>query len=385
MNPFEFELRTHVVCGPGKIAELATILEKDSFKDIAVVIDEAVKNNNEITSALDKCKEKGIAVHVFSNPVAEPDYDFLDEVTNNIRKHHAQCIVGIGGGSTLDLAKGVATLLTNEGPGISYRGFPQLKHKPLPVIAIPTTAGTGSEVTYNAVFTDSKEKRKLGINSKFNYPMHAILDPQLTLSCPPSVTVSSGMDALVHTLESFAAKNATPYSKMFSREAFMLLYDHLIHISEKPNDIMVRSNLLLGAHYAGVALMNSGGGPTGAMSYPLGALFKVPHGIAGAVFLPKIVRFNCEHGYNGYNELFDMINGADKTLSAEKKRLAFAQKIDYVCTILNVPKKLTVFGINRENVNLLIEPIFGKTHAAVEQNPIPMKREDMEKIIDGML
>jgi len=379
---FEFEIRTHVMYGEGKAAGLGDLLKAESFTNAAVIVDAAMTDNQYVKSALSGITSAKVSV--FENPVAEPTYDFLDEFRKKFSGKHFDCVIGIGGGSTLDLAKGMATLLVNEGPAITYRGFPKLAVRPLPVIALPTTAGTGSEVTYNAVFTDSKEKRKMGINSKYNYPLHAVLDPLLTLSCPEKVTVSSGMDAMVHTLESFVSRNATIYSRMFSRQAFALLYGNLLKVLDEPGNVETRGRILLGSHFAGAALMNSGAGPAGAMSYPLGAVYKVPHGIAGAVFINKIVRFNVKHGYTEYEQLYDLLDGADASLSPQEKSAEFSKKIDELCAKLKVPQKLTTFGLTAKDIDFLNEQIFTGLKGAIDQNPVPMQREDMRIILEKM-
>ena len=255
------------------------------------------------------------------------------------------CLVGVGGGSTLDLTKGMAVLLTNEGEPLSFRGFPKLKNKPLPVIAIPTTSGTGSEVTYNAVFTNSQEKKKLGINSIFNFPVSAIIDPLVFVDCPFSVSVSAGADALVHTMESYVHRHHTLISRMYSKEAFRLIFNNLGKIKQDPTNVEVRANLALGAYLAGTALINAGSGPAGAFSYPLGAVYHVPHGYAGAVFLSSITRINVEKGYLGYAELYDLIEGADHQKSIIEKNRQFVVAMQKLMDQVEIPKSLSHFGL----------------------------------------
>lgn len=384
INAFEFEIKTHIIFGVGKILSLVEILEKESFNSVAVIIDSAVKNNENIKSAIEKIKQKGISIEIFYSEVKEePTYDYLDEFKLKMGDNY-NCIIGIGGGSTLDLSKGMATLLKNDGKSLTYRGFPKLKNKPLPVIAIPTTAGSGSDATYNAVFTNSLEKRKLGINSKDNFPIYAILDPELTLSCPETVTISSGADALVHCIETFSVKTTTPYAKMFAKEAFKLLFYNLPMVIENPKDITARGKVLLGSHFAGVATMSSGGaGLSGAMTYPLGGVFKVPHGIAGGIFLPKIVKFNVEKGFEGYWELYDIIENSEK-LSNEEKNKYFAKIIEMLCSKIKIPNKLNVLGIGKDKIDFLNDYLFENLKGAVENNPITLNKEDMKKILEEM-
>lgn len=382
MQPFKIQIKTNLIFGPGKIAELPELLKQEKFTKVAVVIDKGVANNQDLQNIFAKIKAEGIILNAFVNEVAEPDYDFLDNFKNNFADVEYQCLIGVGGGSSLDLAKGIAVLLANPGKAITYRGFPDLKHKPLPVIAIPTTAGTGSEVTYNAVFTDSAEKRKLGINSRLNYPIYAILDPNLTLSCPPSVTVSSGMDAIVHVVESFVSKTTNPISKMVAKESFSLVYPNLLRVLNEPNNIEVRGKLLLGSYLAGISL-ETGGGPSSSLSYPLGSLFKVPHGIAGGVFIHKIVKFNVDNGFSGYTEMYDSICPGEK-LSPEEKNKAFVEKMENLANSLNVPKKLTHFKIEKEYKASILDFTSKYMMGGINQNPVEMKLEDVDAILESM-
>ena len=382
MLPFKIQIKTNLVFGPGKIEELPDILKREKFSKVAVVIDKGVANNTDLQKVFSKIKEENITLNVFVNEVAEPDYDFLDEFKKHFAGIQYECLIGIGGGSSLDLAKGIAVLLANPGKAITYRGFPDLKHKPLPVIAIPTTAGTGSEVTYNAVFTDSAEKRKLGINSRLNYPIYAILDPNLTLSCPTSVTVSSGMDAIVHVVESFVSKTTNPLSKMVGKESFQLMYQNLLKVLHEPQNVSIRGKLLLGSYLAGISL-ETGGGPSSSLSYPLGSLFKVPHGIAGGVFIHKIVKFNVEKGFMGYTELYDSISPGEKKSDAEKNKL-FVQKMEELSSALNVPQKLTHFKIEKEHKASILDFTSKYMMGGINQNPVKMELEDVDAILESM-
>ncbi|MEK6809742.1 MAG: iron-containing alcohol dehydrogenase [Nanoarchaeota archaeon] len=382
MLPFKIQIKTNLIFGPGKIEELPELLKKEKFTKVAAVIDKGVANNVDLQNVFAKIKAEGITFDAFVNEVAEPDYDFLDEFKKNFAGIEYECLIGVGGGSSLDLAKGIAVLLANPGKAIAYRGFPDLKNKPLPVIAIPTTAGTGSEVTYNAVFTDSAEKRKLGINSRLNYPIYAILDPNLTLSCPPSVTVSSGMDAIVHVVESFVSKTSNPLSRMVGKESFQLMYLNLLKVLNDPQNVEVRGKLLLGSYLAGISL-ETGGGPSSSLSYPLGSLFKVPHGIAGGIFIDKIVKFNVEKGFTGYTELYDSICPGQEISDQEKNKL-FIRKMEELSSALNVPKKLTHFKISKEHKPAILEFTSKYMMGGINQNPLKMELEDVDTILESM-
>lgn len=377
---FRFFVNTDVRFGNGYIRKLPSIIKKYKFNDISIVIDHKVATNPVILSVIKDLSDDLHSVATYKNTAQEPDYDYLDAFKSKLSSTPTDCLIAVGGGSTIDLAKGVAILLTNDGPALSYRGFPDLKNKPIPLIAIPTTAGTGSEVTYNAVFTYNKEKKKLGINSIMNFPLCAIIDPELTLTCPPSVTVSSGVDSLVHTLESFIHKDHTPISRMYSKEAFRLLYNALNTILENPQSIKLRYDLALGAYLGATALFNAGSGIAGALSYPLGAHYKVPHGYAGAVFLFSVTKFNIEAGYDDYSELYNLIEDAEVTLSLEEKNRSFLIKIKKLVEKLEIEKSLRPFGLKEKDISFLIDQ-YDMLQKAFEQNPVFVTKQDIARIV----
>lgn len=379
----EFRISTHLRFGAGESEKLAEKISEFGYSKVAVIVDQRVIEQKQVKKILMTIQQGPAVFDILKNESVEPTYDYLEEFKAKILTKGYDCLVGIGGGSTIDLAKGLAVLMTNEGSALSFRGFPKLKNRPLAVVAIPTTAGSGSEATYNAVFTDSKEKRKLGINSIMNFPVCAIVDPLLTVDCPPLVTASSGADALVHALESFIHLKHTYLSRMYSREAFGLLFNNLFKILGNPSDIEVRGNVALGAYLAGVGLVNSGSGFAGAFSYPLGVFYKVPHGFAGAVFLAQITRFNVEKGYLDYAQLFDLIDGADKHLSVVEKNILFAQKIQELMDKLGIPKNLNHFKLGSKDVSLLVEQ-YDSLKGGISQNPIEVTKVDASKIINRL-
>jgi alcohol dehydrogenase class IV len=384
MKPFSFRLKTDMRFGVGITGNIGNLLRDYGFSKVGIIIDAGVLKNKAAHELINNLKETCTIEKIFENQISEPDYDYLDECKKEFLGTSMDCLIGIGGGSTMDLTKGVAALLKNPGKAIQYRGFNLLKNLSLPTVAVPTTAGTGSEVTPYAVFTDRNEKRKLGINSEYNIPRLTILDPLLTLSCPRSVTVSSGMDALTHAVESFVAKGATPISKMFSRNAFSLIFNNLSKIVDDMGNIDLRSKLLLGSHCAGVALMNSGAGPAGAMSYPLGVHYNVPHGLAGAVFLPKVVNFNVQSGCEDYAEIYDLIDNADKNLSVLQKTNEFSGALDALCEKLSIPRRLSQFKVSRKDVDFIVKDTFSGLKGAIEQNPVPFTEKDARRILEEM-
>ncbi len=381
----QFILKTKMEFGPGEALNLGKFLKELKFQRIGIIVDAGVFNLDYLKEVLDGVKKQDFErVKIWQYDLkAEPDYDSLDriklEFLQENQKPLVDCFVGIGGGSVIDFAKGLATLVVNPGKAIDYRGFPTDINPSLPTVALPTTAGTGSEVTYNAVFISLQEKKKLGINTMNNFPVLAILDPKLTLSCPESITVSSGMDALTHTLESYVACQANSLTKVFAREAFRLIFNNLSKVLDNPEDIKIRANLQMAAFLAGISLINSGSGPAGALSYSLGVHFKVPHGLAGAVFLPYIVEHNVKNGYD-YSELYNLIEGVDKSLEKEKKNQLFSEKIFELSKKLGIPANLRDFGVVENNIDVLLRET-ESLDKAFAQNSIPFSVEEGKKLL----
>ena len=384
LKPFNFKLSTDMKFGLGIYKDIAVLLADYNFGPLCMIVDSALLNNNKVRDLIKSLQQSLDVVTVFENKSVEPDYDYLDSCKAELVSLKFDSLIAIGGGSTIDLAKGIAVLMRNPGRAISFRGWNLAKNPALPVIAFPTTAGTGSEVTPNAVFIAKDEKRKLGINTDYVRPQLAILDPELTLSCPRSVTVSSGMDALTHALESFVAKNATLTSRIFSKEAFSLVFNNLPMLLDDMGNVELRGRLLLGSYYAGIALMNSGAGPAGALSYVLGVHYNVPHGLAGAVFLPQVVKLNVQRDCNSYTPLYDLIEGADLTLDESGKSEKFAELFKQLCQKASVPESLEQFGVSRNNLDFLVEESFW-LKAAIEQNPVHFKKEEIRMLWESLL
>ncbi|MFC1624246.1 iron-containing alcohol dehydrogenase [Candidatus Omnitrophota bacterium] len=383
----EFLLESNMKYGIGQFEKLPVYLKEMNFVNLLIIIDNALIKFKYIENIISECKKIFKKCEVLIYELGrEPTYDYLDECSEKACKHNdIDVIVGIGGGSTIDMAKGVAVLMTNKGSGIEYRGFPKGINRPLPVIAIPTTAGTGSDATYNAVFTDSKAEKKLGINTTMNFPKLSILDPKLVSSCPKGVIASSGMDALTHAMESFVSKKATVISRMLSIEAARLILPNLERVFDFSEDLDVKGELQLGAYLAGIALFNASSGPAGALSYLLGAWYNVPHGIAGAVFLPHIHRFNFESGYHDYSIIYDAIHGNDNKKNNEEKAGLIINRISLLNKKLGIKEKLSLYGVKKEELGRFEQEASTTLKAAFDLNPIDINRDNIARILNGLI
>lgn len=370
ISTFSFQIDNRLRYGFGISRTLDNFLKDHGWKDIVLVADEGILGTSYFSIVHDRLKTVGTVHLVPTRATEEPSYDYLDKLAETVRGFEkVDALIAIGGGSAMDIGKALAVLRTNAGPALTYRGFDKVIKPGVPSVCIPTTAGTGSEVTINAVFTDKSEMKKLGINGRYLNATYAVLDAEWTMSCPTHIAVSSGMDALVHTLESFMTTNANPLTRALNREAFKLLYENLPALVDEPQNQERRQLILLGAYLAAAGLFNSGSGVAAAISYPIGVHFHVPHGIGGGILISSVIAHNVEKGYYEYAELLDMVEQHpdwEKKMKAER----FAKIIRKLADHLGVPRSLGKWGISRENLDKVVE-LMNPMQAAFNQNPIP--------------
>ena len=372
-NYFNYIFYGDIKFGIGSRHELSNIIKKNNFDSVCIILDHALKSISIFENLINTIGCDKTLVYC---DIKEPTYDRLEEKREILYDKSIDSFIGIGGGSALDMAKGLSVLYSNKGSAISYRGFDQFQKPILPIIAIPTTAGTGSEITPNASFIDTAEKKKLGINGEAIRPKYAILDPELTLSCPKAPTVSAGVDSLVHATEAFAAKKSNVMAKMFAKNGFKLVFNNLPKLAQNLDDIELREKVMYGAFLSAIALMNSGTGPAAAMSYPLGVHYGVPHGIGGGVFLPHVIQHNINAGYIDYIELMDK----NEKKSERKASIKFIDKVWQVWEELTVPQDLKDFGMIDKDTDRFISDTMD-LKLALDQNPVPFYENEIKSTL----
>jgi|SaaInlStandDraft_5_1057022.scaffolds.fasta_scaffold16145_3 alcohol dehydrogenase class IV len=372
-NYFNYIFYGDIKFGIGSRHELSNIIKKNNFDSVCIILDHALKSISIFENLINTIGCDKTLVYC---DIKEPTYDRLEEKREILYDKSIDAFIGIGGGSALDMAKGLSVLYSNKGSAISYRGFDQFQKPILPIIAIPTTAGTGSEITPNASFIDTAEKKKLGINGEAIRPKYAILDPELTLSCPKAPTVSAGVDSLVHATEAFAAKKSNVMAKMFAKNGFKLVFNNLPKLAQNLDDIELREKVMYGAFLSAIALMNSGTGPAAAMSYPLGVHYGVPHGIGGGVFLPHVIQHNINAGYIDYIELMDK----NEKKSERKASIKFIDKVWQVWEELTVPQDLKDFGMIDKDTDRFISDTMD-LKLALDQNPVPFYENEIKSTL----
>ena len=328
MRPFDFHLRTRVVFGEGALDRLGDLARELAFTRTLVVTDRGILATGLVDRVRTLLGAAGIAPFFFHDFEANPDAHMVEAG----RIHAAACsvdsIVALGGGSSLDCAKGINFVLTNGGTMRDYRGFGKAAQPMLPMIGVPTTAGTGSEAQSYALISDPDTHVKMACGDPKAAFRVAVLDPVLTISQPRPVTAVAGYDAISHAVESYVTKRRTAISDLFARDAWRLLEAHYERVLAHPGDLAARGAMLIGAHEAGVAIEQSMLGAAHACANPLTARHGATHGVAVAVMLPHVVRWNGSMVGERYGELLRASGRDDRGDPAE--RLA-ARLVELAC------------------------------------------------------
>jgi len=300
---FDFDPRTRVVFGAGVVEQLGDLARELGGKAALLVTDSGLAAAGHEQRSVALLRAAGLKVVVFDAVQPNPTTEDVDRCLEVARDAQIDLIVGLGGGSSMDCAKGANFLLTNGGRIEDYWGVGKASKPMLPMIAIPTTAGTGSEAQSFALIADAKTHMKMACGDKKAACRVAILDPELTLSMPHFVAGATGIDAVSHALETYVTKPRNPISQLFSRQAWMLLSHGFPRVLQQADDVAARGEMLLGAHLAGAAIENSMLGAAHALANPLSAHFHTTHGWAVGVMLPHVIRFNAATVGNLYAEL----------------------------------------------------------------------------------
>jgi alcohol dehydrogenase len=285
---------------PGKLAELRIIRP-------LIVLDGSLASlgfSEKIEALMKQAKMDFV---LYQKAVPEPPLELADDGSKLALRKKCDGVVGIGGGSAMDLAKAISVLAANQDKAVDYLGLDRVPGPGLPKVMVPTTAGTGSEVTFTAVFRRKELNKKEGMNSPYLYPEIALLDPELTLSLPPHATATTGIDALCHAIESYTSIAASPVSEMFSLEAIGLISDNLRTAVHDGTNIEAREAMLLGSLYAGYGLANAGVTAVHSLSYPLGGRYGISHGLANTIILPKVLRFNLPGALEKFAHVAEMM------------------------------------------------------------------------------
>ncbi len=370
---FTFRTVPSVIFETGAAARLGAIVSA-RMKRPVVVTDKGVLNAGLLGEALESLKREGLDFHLFDGIKADPPARIVKNSVDIARAHKADGVIGFGGGSSMDTAKVIAVLLNSAQRLEEIYGTGNIKGARAPLALVPTTAGTGSEVTDIAVVT-TDDDQKMGILGDQMFADIAILDPALTYGLPRAVTAATGVDAMVHAIEAYTNKNRkNPVSDALAREALRLLGANIVAACETPSDRSARANMLLGAMLAGQAFTNSPVGAVHGMAYPLGALFHIPHGLSNSLMLEPVLRFSASAAAPLYAELGDVI-GANATGGYAERCDAFIAKLMSIVAATGVERRLSNLGISHNDLPRMAEDAM-KAERVMRNNPRDVTYDD---------
>ncbi len=370
LKSFDHQPRTRIVFGNGSVSRIGGLARELGAKRVLVVTDAGIVKAGHIARAVSALNDAGLQAGVFDRVMENPDTRVVDDCVAAAREFQADLIIGLGGGSSMDTAKGCNFILTNGGRMQDYWGVGKATKPMLPLIAVPTTAGTGSECQSFALISDEVTHVKMACGDPKCAPRIALLDPELTVSMPRIVTVLTGIDAIAHAVETSVSKNRNAISVMYSREAFRLLIEGFERVLRDPKDIEARGFMLLGAAFAGTAIENSMLGSAHSCANPLTANYHIVHGHAVGLMLPHVIHFNSAL-VDAALEYQNLFNGD------------LAARISSLVIEAGLPTTLGACGIDREKISMLAKEAASQWTAKF--NPREVTEADFVRLYEAAM
>ncbi|MFP7737358.1 iron-containing alcohol dehydrogenase [Priestia aryabhattai] len=383
---YQFQTANHLIAGPNSIERVGEHLSLlgTEVKSALIITQPSMKRLGFVEKLIDQLSDKGITTNVNVDVLPEPTVENIEEVFQAIRNEQHDVLIGFGGGSVLDATKILSVLKTNNESIRELLGTDLVKNPGTPTVLIPTTSGTGSEVTPNAIVTLPDEELKIGIVSKYLLPKIVVLDPVLTLSLPRPITAATGMDAFTHSLESFISNKSNLISDMVALESIRLISSSIIEAYQNGNSVDAREKMLVGSMYGGMALTSAGTAAVHALAYPLGGKFKIPHGVANSMLLPHVMEFNMDaiedRLFLVAEPMGIKVEGLSKTEVAQK----VVSRIVEWTNVLEIPQNLKEYGVREEDVPGLALSA-SKVTRLLNNNPKEVSLKDMEGIYRKLL
>jgi len=374
-----FSAPNKIIFGVGAANQVGKEVKILGGKKALIVTDNGVVKAGLLKGIQESLQADNIQTNIFNKVLPDPSDGIVNECAKIARKEQIDVIIGVGGGSSLDTAKGVSIMATNEGKVLDYAGNDLIVKRGLPKILIPTTAGSGSEVTRTFVLFDEVEQTKKGIRSNFVLADVAIVDPLLSLSLPPVVTADTGIDALVHAIESYVSFNSTPFSDMFAIEAIHLIAKNLPIAYAKGNNMGARYNMMLASTMAGIAFTSSGLGAVHGLAYILGSDYHMTHGRSNAVMLPYVMDYNKIGNLIRYARIAEAFGENIEGLSIYEAAQKAVSAVKILLDSVNISVRLTDYGISKEDINRLVEGGMSQKRLFIP-NPRNLLEEDVKNI-----
>ncbi len=379
-----FQTTPRIIMGCGSVTEVPAEVKRCGADSVMIVTDEGLVKAGLVGPTEEALRDAGITLSRFDGVDPDPRYEIAQEAARTAKDSGAGALLAIGGGSPIDIAKVAALLVTNDDPVTSYFGIDLVPKPGLPTIVVPTTAGTGSEVTPIAILSDHTEKLKKGIVTPYLFPSAAILDPELTLGLPASVTAATGMDALIHAIEAYTSKNAYSMTDMLAEKAITLISDNLRTAFADGKNLDARSKMLEGSLLAGMAFANAGVTAVHAFAYPIGAEFHIPHGVANSIMLASVMEFNMLGNLPKFARMAALLGENTSGMNHREAAMAAVNAMKTLAQDIRIPDSLSEFGIKEQHLPELAQGVM-KVTRLLDNNPRELRVVDAEEIYRRVL
>ena len=377
---FMFRSTPRIVCEAGALARVGGMMQELGAKRVTVICDPGIVSLGFADTAQKALEAAGVAVQLFSDVMADPPEAVVRQAIDAAADWKADGVIGLGGGSSLDTAKLVA-LLANSSQSIGdIYGVDKATGRRLPLIQIPTTAGTGSEVTWVSVITDPDNVKQVVVSPQL-LPDVALLDPELTYGLPRKVTAATGLDAMVHAIEAYTSRTMkNPIADGMATTALSLLGRNLMKVIEEPSAKEARAAMLQGSLIAGMAFANASVAAIHGLAYPLGARFHIPHGHANALVMAPVLRFNLSAAEKAYAELAPCLLGDVPFGSDREAAECFVRRIEEMVSASGLETRLRDLGVGEDAIPGMADEVFTKSHRLIDSNPCDMTAAEIEAI-----
>lgn len=381
----EFYTPRKIIFGSGGLSQVGVESKRLGNKVLVVLGRNAMKKSGTLDRLTRLLKENNLEYTIYENIPSDPTVETVDTGASLARKGSCNLVIALGGGSVLDTGKAISAMVTNEGSVADYHEIEgkgkKFQHKTLPFIAIPTTSGTGSEATRNAVITNTKLGLKKSIRDFWLIPEVALVDPELTLSLPPHITAICGGDALTQCIESYLGKKSQEITDALALHAIGLIGKSLVKAVKEGENLEARKDMAMAALLSGLCLSNSGLGAAHALSHPLGIYYKIPHGLSCAVLLPYVMEYNLPVVTKKLAKIAQSL-GEDLSLLSETEAAQRAvEKIKEILSAIGIKKNLSEWEIKKEDFSQLIN---GAQGGSLNNNPRDTSDEDLIKLLYKM-
>jgi len=370
-----------ILAGPGSVEQLAEEIKRLGSERTLLVTDKGLKEAGVVDVVCNVMEKAGVKYCIYDRVEPEPEARLVNLAVKVGKDFGASSVVGLGGGSSMDVAKAVAVMITNEGSIEDYFGMEKIRKPGLPVIAVPTTAGTGSEVTSISVLMDPSDGVKKGVVSSFMYAKVAILDPTLTLNLPPRLTALTGLDALVHAIESFTGVNANPITDALNAKAIELIAANIRKAVFSGHDLPARDAMLTASCMAGMAFSNTQNGLDHALALAIGSRYHLPHGLSTAILLPWVMAYNLPANLDKFVRIAHIVR---KPIERTDVRGAARVAVDWVKELLedlNIPFTLSRYGVRKEDFALLAQQALAAKRL-IDNNPRRPSEEEVVNLLE---